>query len=82
MRPGGVSGPGAGVDGRHSEAAGAADGRGVVVADRGEATGGLADDMVEVLTCVCARLSGRCGARDPAMRAVTAARHQAAAAGG
>lgn len=68
--------------GGRSEATAAADGRGEVAADRGEATDGLGGDMVEVLTCVCARLPGRRGARDRAMRAVTAARHRAAAASG
>jgi putative resolvase len=66
----------------HLEAALAAHGRKVVVADPGESAGDLVRDMTEVLTCVCAGLYGRRGARNRAMRAVTAARHEAAAAGG
>jgi putative resolvase len=57
----------------HSEAALAAQGRRVVVADPGEATDDVVRDMVEVLTSLCARRYGRRGARDRAMRAVTAA---------
>jgi putative resolvase len=38
--------------------------------------------MIEVLTSMCARLYGRRGARNRAMRAVTAAKHEAAEAGG
>ena len=34
--------------------------------------------MIEVLTSMCARLYGRRGARNRAMRAVTAARHERA----
>jgi putative resolvase len=38
--------------------------------------------MIEVLTSMCARLYGRRGARNRAVRAVTAAGHEAGAAGG
>lgn len=56
----------------HLEAAPAAHGREVVVADPGESTDDLVADMIEVLTSMCARLYGRRGARNRAMRAVTA----------
>ena len=58
----------------HLEAALAATGRRIVVVERGGTTGDLVGDMVEVLTWMCARLYGRRGARDRAMRAVTATR--------
>lgn len=54
------------------EAALAAHGRKVVVADPGETTDDLVRDMIEVLTSMCARLYGRRGARNRAMRALTA----------
>lgn len=44
----------------------------IVVADPGETTDDLVRDMMEVLTSMCARLYGRRGARNRAMRAVTA----------
>jgi putative resolvase len=66
----------------HLEAALSAHGRKVVVADPGETTDDLVRDMIEVLTFMCARLYGRRGARNRAMRAVTAAKHEAAEAGG
>ena len=66
----------------HLEAALAAHGRKVVVADPGETTDDLVRDMIEVLTSMCARLYGRRGARNRAMRAVTATRHETAEAGG
>jgi putative resolvase len=56
----------------HLEAALGAHGRGIVVADSGETTDDLVRDMIEVLTWVCARLYGRRGARNRAMRAITA----------
>jgi putative resolvase len=56
----------------HLEAALAAHGRQVMVADPGETTDDLVRDMIEVLTSMCARLYGRRGARNRAMRAVTA----------
>ncbi|MDA3642007.1 MULTISPECIES: IS607 family transposase [Mycobacterium] len=59
----------------HLEAVLAAQGRRVVVADPGETTDDLVRDMIEVLTSMCARLYGRRGARNRAMRAVTAAKH-------
>lgn len=58
----------------HLEAALSAQGRRVVVADPGETTDDLVRDMIEVLTSMCARLYGRRGARNRAMRAVTAAK--------
>jgi putative resolvase len=58
----------------HLGAALAAQGRRVLVADPGETADDLAGDMIEVLTWMCARLSGRRGARDRALRAVTAAK--------
>jgi len=56
------------------EAALAAQGRRLVVADPGETTDGLVGDMVDVLTSFCARLHGRRGARNRALRAVTCAK--------
>jgi putative resolvase len=56
------------------QAALSAHGRRVLVADVGEATDDLVRDMVEVLTSFCARLYGRRGARNRAMRALTAAK--------
>lgn len=59
----------------HLEAALAATGRRIVVVDSLETTDDLVRDMVEVLTSMCARLYGRGGARNRAMRAVTATKH-------
>ncbi len=59
----------------HLEAALSAQGRRIVVADPGETTDDLVRDMIEVLTSMCARLYGRRGARNRAMRAVTATKH-------
>lgn len=59
------------------EAALAAQGRQIVVADPGETTDDLVRDMVEVLTGFCARLYGRRGARNRALRALTAAKRGA-----
>ncbi len=56
------------------ESALAAAGRRVLVVDPGEEAGDLVRDMVEVLTSMCARLYGRRGAGNRAMRAVTAAK--------
>ena len=44
-----------------------------MVADDGETTDDLVGDMVELLTSFCARLDGRRGARNRALRALTAA---------
>lgn len=60
----------------HLEAALAANGRKILVADPGETADDLVRDMIEVLTSLCARLYGRRGARNRAMRAVTAAKHE------
>lgn len=54
------------------EAALSAQGRRIVVTDAGETEDDLVRDMIEVLTSMCARLYGRRGARNRAMRAVTA----------
>jgi putative resolvase len=62
----------------HLDAALAAQGRRVLVAGAGESADDLARDMVEVLTSMCARLYGRRGARNRAMRAVTAAKNAGA----
>jgi len=59
----------------HLDAALAAHGRRLIVAGRGETTDDLVRDMIEVLTLMCARLYGRRGARNGAMRAVTAAKN-------
>ncbi|EUA19361.1 putative resolvase [Mycobacterium xenopi 3993] len=60
----------------HLEAALSAQGRRIVVIDPGETTDDLVRDMIEVLTSMCARLYGRRGARNRAMRAVTAAKRE------
>jgi putative resolvase len=60
----------------HLEAALGAQGRRIVAADPGEAADDLVWDMIVVLTSVCSRLCGRCGARNRAMRAVTATRQE------
>ncbi|MFL6055655.1 MAG: IS607 family transposase [Actinoallomurus sp.] len=60
----------------HLEAALGAHGRRIVVADAGETTDDLVRDMIEVLTSMCARLYGRRGARNRAMRAVTATKQK------
>jgi len=54
----------------------AAQGRRVVVADQAETADDLVPDMIEVLTSMCARLYGRRGARNRAMRALTVARRE------
>ncbi len=56
------------------EAALSAQGRRLVVVDPGESGDDLVRDMIEVLTGFCARLYGRRGARNRAMRAVTCAK--------
>lgn len=56
------------------EAALAAQGRRMVVADPNESTDDLVRDMVEVLTSFCARLYGLRDTRKQAIRAVTATR--------
>jgi putative resolvase len=48
--------------------------RRLVVLDPGETSDELVSDLVEVLTSFCARLYGRRGARNRALRAVTAAK--------
>ena len=58
----------------HLEAALSAQGRRLVMVDPGETSDDLARDMIEVLTSFCARLYGRRGARNRALRAVTCAR--------
>ncbi len=61
----------------HLQAALAAQDRRVLIAEDGEATDDLVGDMIEVLTSFCARLYGRRGARNRALRAVTAAKRSA-----
>ena len=56
------------------EAALAAQGRRILVVDPAEATDDLVRDMIDVLTSFCARLYGRRGARNRALRALTCAR--------
>jgi len=58
----------------HVEAALSAQGRRLVVVDPSETTDDLVREMVDVLTSFCARLYGRRGARNRALRAVTCAR--------
>ena len=60
------------------EAALAAQGRRLVVAEAGETNDDLVRDMIEVLTSFCARLYGRRGARNRALRALTCARREQA----
>ncbi len=57
------------------DAALAAAGRRILVADPGETSDDLVRDMIEVQTLMCARLYGRRGARNRAMRAVTAVKN-------
>jgi len=66
----------------HLEAALAAQGRTLVVVDPGETDDDLVRDMIDVLTSFCARLYGRRGARNRAMRAVTCAKRPPKPAGG
>ena len=66
----------------HLEAALAAHGRRIVVTDPGETADDLVRDMIEVLTSMCARLYGRRGARNRAVRAVSAAGREAGEDGG
>jgi putative resolvase len=61
----------------HLEAALSAQGRRLVMVDPGETSDDLMGDMIEVLTSFCARLYGRRGARNRALRALTAARRSA-----
>jgi putative resolvase len=56
------------------EAALSAQGRKLVVVEPGETSDDLMGDMIEVLTGLCARLYGRRGARNRALRAVTCAK--------
>jgi putative resolvase len=56
------------------EAALGAQARRLVVLDPGETSDDLVSDMIEVLTSFCARLYGRRGARNRALRAVTCAK--------
>jgi len=58
----------------HLEAALSAQGRRLVVVDPGETDDDLVRDMIDVLTGFCARLYGRRGARNRAVRAVTCAK--------
>jgi putative resolvase len=65
----------------HLAAALSGQGRRMVIADPGEATDDLVGDVVDVRTGMCARLYGRRGARNGAMRAFTATRGEPGAAG-
>jgi putative resolvase len=57
----------------HLQAAVAAQGRRVLILDQGQVGDDLVGDMTGVLTLLCARLYGRRGARDRALRAVSCA---------
>ena len=59
----------------HLEAALSAQGRRVVVVEEGEVDDDLVRDMTEVLTFFCARLYGRRGARNRALKALGCARN-------
>ena len=63
------------------EAALSAHGRRLVVVDDGEVTDDLVGDMVEALTSFCARLYGRRGARNRALKALGCARSNLGVAG-
>jgi putative resolvase len=65
----------------HLEAALAAQGRRVVVVDDGEVDDDLVRDMTEVLTSFCARLYGRRGARNRAVKALGCAKNDVGPAG-
>lgn len=58
----------------HLSAALSAQGRAILVVDEGELDDDLVRDMTEVLTSFCARLYGRRGARNRALRAITTAK--------
>jgi putative resolvase len=68
---------GAGELGASQDAALAAQRRRIVVADDGETTDDRVRDMIDVLTSMCACLCGQRGARNRAMRAVTAVKKPA-----
>jgi len=59
----------------HLDAAVAAYGRCLVVTDPGETADDLAWDMIGVLTSMCSRLRGCRGARNKAVRVMTAAKN-------
>jgi putative resolvase len=59
------------------QAALSAHGRRILVADPAETSDDLVRDMIEVLTSFCARLDGRRGARNRALRAMTCAEQDA-----
>jgi putative resolvase len=59
----------------HLTAALSAQGRAILVVDEGGVDDDLVRDMTEVLTSFCARLYGRRGARNRALRAITAAKN-------
>jgi putative resolvase len=61
----------------HLEAALSAQGRRIVVVDAGEVDDDLIRDMTEVLTSFCARLYGRRGARNRAVKALGCAKRNA-----
>ena len=63
----------------HLGAALSAQGREILVVDAGEVDDDLVRDMTEVLTSFCARLYGRHGARNRALRAITTAKNGEAA---
>ena len=63
----------------HLGAALSAQGREILVVDDGEVDDDLVRDMTEVLTSFCARLYGRRGARNRALRAITTAKNGEAA---
>ena len=63
----------------HLGAALSAQGRVVLFVDEGEVDDDLVRDMTEVLTSFCARLYGRSGARNRALRAITTAKNGEAA---
>jgi putative resolvase len=65
----------------HLEAALGAQGRRIVVVDPGEVDDDLIRDMTEVLTSFCARLYGRRGARNRAVKALGCAKNDVGPAG-
>jgi putative resolvase len=59
----------------HLAAALSAQGRSILVVDQGQLDDDLVRDLTEALTFLCARLWGRRGARNRALRALTAAKN-------
>lgn len=72
-------GPAGALRGRAPQCRALSQGREILVVDEGEVEVDLVRDMTEVLTSFCARLYGRRGARNRALRAITTAKSAEAA---